>query len=362
MHPSVVLISVYEFDSLRNFGTGFVVASENGASYVVTCDHVVSDSSPQGTKIFVQGQLATIVDQGRRLALDLAILKVPGLTVSEIAEISLRPAGAKTKLPATYSGYSKFYPGEFSEDYRKCTLGSSFWIRVPSPDLDDLRIRHWVLSIPKTSASIEKGHSGSPILDRHTKKVVAVARMRDSDGRRGYAIDIAAVAHLWPDFVSKPNGLRSREPRKLGGRSGRLDVGSYESGNDRPPLPPPPFPVEGDDPQKGRWGEQSEREGRKLEIRLKQQFAGSFTFDAIIESTVPESSIEGPFVFHLHHSYPRQTIWIRKVREGKAVLEDVHSYGVYTIGAQVKNPNGKWISLEYDLSNLPGLNVKFKAV
>jgi hypothetical protein len=63
----------------------------------------------------------------------------------------------------------------------------------------------------------------------------------------------------------------------------------------------------------------------------------------------------------LHDSYPKPVFWIRKVRDGsRAVLEEVRSYGVYTIGAQVKDAHGQWLGLEFSLSQLPDLPQRFK--
>ena len=61
--------------------------------------------------------------------------------------------------------------------------------------------------------------------------------------------------------------------------------------------------------------------------------------------------LEGPFIFHLHDTYPRSVIWIRKPRGTKAILEEIYAEGTYTFGVQFRDDSGVWRSLEYDLAN-----------
>ena len=56
-----------------------------------------------------------------------------------------------------------------------------------------------------------------------------------------------------------------------------------------------------------------------------------------------------PFVFHIHDSFPKSVIWIRKTDGAKAVLEEIEASGTFTIGVQFRDELGVWRSLEYDL-------------
>jgi hypothetical protein len=70
--------------------------------------------------------------------------------------------------------------------------------------------------------------------------------------------------------------------------------------------------------------------------------------------------LEGPVLFHLHDSYPRKTIHIRRIREHRyAILEEVTAYGTFTVGAQVKAADGRWTRLEFDLATLKDLPQRF---
>jgi hypothetical protein len=77
-------------------------------------------------------------------------------------------------------------------------------------------------------------------------------------------------------------------------------------------------------------------------------------------SSTDGTRLERPVVFHLHDTYPKNAIWIRKVHDGKiATLEDVVSHGIYVLGAQVKTKTGERIGLETDLRKLQKLPKKF---
>jgi len=125
-------------------------------------------------------------------------------------------------------------------------------------------------------------------------------------------------------------------------------------------APPTPGPVSHfDDPQKDRWGGRSQRDGRSIEVVLLDVNEGTFHFSAIIRC--PDgTTLEGPVIFHLHDTYPRSVIRIWKIRgNSTAVLENVSSYGVYTIGVQVRRADGSWTALEFDLNDLPQLPKRF---
>ncbi len=126
------------------------------------------------------------------------------------------------------------------------------------------------------------------------------------------------------------------------------------------PPPKPPAIVTADDPQKGRWGGRAREKGRELSAVNLDVGNRDFRFDAVVKST-DGSPLEGPVVFHLHHTFAKSVIWIRKIDtdNNQAVLESVDSYGAFTIGAQVKDKDGNWIGLEYDLVKLRGLPERF---
>ena len=129
-----------------------------------------------------------------------------------------------------------------------------------------------------------------------------------------------------------------------------------------PALDDPPSPgpiVDPDDPQKGRWGGESQRNGRSVRAVLESVERGVFYFSVIVEST-DGTDLQGPVVFHMHETYPRSIVTIRHITDRRqAVLKDWSAYGVFAIGVQVKDSSGLWISLELDLARLSGLPGRF---
>jgi hypothetical protein len=123
--------------------------------------------------------------------------------------------------------------------------------------------------------------------------------------------------------------------------------------------PPQPGPIlDFDDPQKGRWGGKSVRDGRQVRVIVSSVERDLFFFSVIVEST-DWTPLAAPVVFHLHDSFPRSVVTIKRIENQQAILREWNAYGVFAIGVQVKNTVGKWISLEIDLADAPGLPKRF---
>ena len=77
----------------------------------------------------------------------------------------------------------------------------------------------------------------------------------------------------------------------------------------------------------------------------------------MLEAT-DNSPLVGPFVFHLHDTFAKSVIWIRKTQGRRAVLEEIYATGTFTFGVQFKDGGGTWRSLEFDLANYEGGRLK----
>jgi hypothetical protein len=141
------------------------------------------------------------------------------------------------------------------------------------------------------------------------------------------------------------------------------DIEVRSASTDESASRPAPGPIlDPEDPQKGRWGGASEQRGRRLSAQLTDASRRLFSVDLTVSST-DGSILEGPVVFHLHDSFPKWIIHINKIRDGvRAVLEEVVAYGVFTVGAQVKDASGQWLGLELDLCDLAGLPDHFRSL
>jgi hypothetical protein len=126
--------------------------------------------------------------------------------------------------------------------------------------------------------------------------------------------------------------------------------------------PPPPGPVvHPDDLQKDRWGGRADVSGRRVSAVIDSVERNVFYFSATVEST-DGTKLEGPVVFHLHDSYPRSVVRLKRVYDSRYVtLSEWSATGVFAIGVQVRDGFGRWMSLELDLANLPNLPPRFKS-
>jgi hypothetical protein len=195
----------------------------------------------------------------------------------------------------------------------------------------------------------EPGSGGAPCFNIHWE-LVAMHELGAAEPNLGrqynQGISIAAIRDRL-QRLGKAEALAGELP-------GSNDPLSYSQTHDSQPPEPGPI-LYPEDPQKGRWGGVSARNGRQVTVELREVTNTLFVFNVIVTST-DGSSLQGPVLFHLHDSYPQSVIRIDKIQENKtAVLEQVSSYGVYTIGVQVKDGQGNWIGLELDLAKLQGL-------
>lgn len=149
----------------------------------------------------------------------------------------------------------------------------------------------------------------------------------------------------------------SRTVAKVIGSEGKMQVDeSAVSPSDLPPEPGPIIHV--DDPQKERWGGRAARDGRHVRVVIDSVERDIFYFSVVVEST-DSTLLEAPVVFHLHDTYPRSVVTIRRIENQQAILREWNAEGVFAIGVQVKNATGRWISLEIDLAETPGLPKRF---
>ena len=182
--------------------------------------------------------------------------------------------------------------------------------------------------------------------------------MRVADQASDLPNMLELVVGLAPDQEGREDLLELG--RKLEGwrrnLQGTATAKSRRSQRDNDDRPPPPGPIlDRRDIQLGRWGGAADRAGRRLTATLTKLRKSSFSVDLAVES-VDGSPLQGPVVFHLHDTFEKTAIPIRKIREGRrAVLYDVNAYGAFTVGAQVLTSYGVWTSLEYNLADLPGL-------
>jgi hypothetical protein len=110
-----------------------------------------------------------------------------------------------------------------------------------------------------------------------------------------------------------------------------------------------------DDPQKGKWGGQSENDGRRLTADVYAQENGWFLIGLDLER-FEGLPLEGEVEFHLHPSFHPSIVRVR-VHNDHAVLK-LPAWGAFTIGASA---DGGRTRLELDLAQLPDAPELFRS-
>lgn len=114
-----------------------------------------------------------------------------------------------------------------------------------------------------------------------------------------------------------------------------------------------------DDPQKGKWGEMPESNGRKLTAQVtKTTIATLYRVDLTVKSTDANKPLTGLVKFHLHPTFANSDPIIA-VNDGIAKLTLKWVYGSFTVGAEVDNGD---TTLELDLAKLPDVPKEFRDI
>jgi hypothetical protein len=124
-----------------------------------------------------------------------------------------------------------------------------------------------------------------------------------------------------------------------------------------PVLPPVTHP---NDPQKSRFGGKAENNERKLIATVKASAVpGFYNVKLTVESTNMEKPLNTDVIFYIHDSFSPSIFTYRpdKFSEGKAVEDEILSYGAFTVG--VVTDNGKTL-LELDLADNENFPKEFR--
>jgi hypothetical protein len=368
---NAVLITVQNGEKVLDSGTGFVIGQANAKSYVLTCAHTLkaalgrqtTDSKVEGgrvvdgntAKIFVAGKSAGAIDDDKLKYLDLAVLIVDGIVGLPVI-LALEPKPADGKV--TCEGFTFFFRCQFAHRKVKGRIQATSSVITAEGD----QLSYLEIQPTASGGEFEKGLSGAPVMDGG-HKVIGIARILDGVTKPeppkpdepkakskalGYAVKFTLELLRLIREKIPTDGAGTVVPweglLQVQGTTGKAGAGSQQ---DLPPPTPPP-PDNAEDIQKGRWGGISEGFGREVTVENVREHKHSFTFDAVVRST-DGSALEGPVIFHLHDTFAKSVIWIRKITGNRAVLAEIESFGTFTIGVQFKDKAGVWQCLEYDL-------------
>ncbi|MEO0885220.1 MAG: trypsin-like peptidase domain-containing protein [Cyanobacteria bacterium J06648_10] len=187
---SVVLITS-DADKNDRFGTGFVIRRTGVFTYVITCDHVIQEVGTDS--ICINGLPGILVVTGEHLGLDLAVVKVEGLTddtdpVFQVSTVDFVSTDFITEGFQIFDSRTKTHmkrvlQGSFAEPFEVTA-------QAPNHPIRALELRF------QDGDNVQPGYSGSPILDGHTEKVIGVMSHRLREGV-GAAISIEELNRIW---------------------------------------------------------------------------------------------------------------------------------------------------------------------
>ena len=187
LQSSIVLITSSD-EKNRRFGTGFVIRQSSSASYILTCAHVIRDvGGAEQTRL--EGLPATLVASGENEGIDLAILKVQGLSNRPV--LTLQVGGNKGQTFKT-AGFQAFGQDRLLSPLQGC-LGDS--VELQSQQQSGERLSAWVLQIAEDYA-LQPGYSGSPVVDEAEGVVIGIVSHRQGESK-GIAISINALDRIW---------------------------------------------------------------------------------------------------------------------------------------------------------------------
>ena len=194
VYPSVFTIQCYKGGQLTSTGSGFVYKVDNKYGYILTNQHVVSDT----TEVKVVHNDSTDEVEATILGgdeyLDLAVLRIDKQYVKAVAEIG---TSEKMKL-----GDVVFTIGApMGIDYKGSVTSGvlSGKDRMVSVSVGNSATNDWVMRVLQIDASINPGNSGGPLLNVNGE-VIGVCSMKLVDAQiegMGFAIPIEyAMNHI----------------------------------------------------------------------------------------------------------------------------------------------------------------------
>ena len=93
----------------------------------------------------------------------------------------------------------------------------------------------------------------------------------------------------------------------------------------------------------------SSADGRRLTAYVVKRGKDSYEVALHVSST-DGAPLQGPVRFHLHDSYPRSLITIKKY-DTDAILDEITATEAFTVGVEVLQRNGLRTALELDLED-----------
>ncbi len=174
LYNAVVVVEVYQNNTLAASGTGFVYKTEGKKAYILTNNHVVDSKKGKVTVkvIFTNGKEEEVTVEGSDQYSDLAVLSLDAEDVISVAEIGSNDA---TRLGDTVFTIGAPLDTEY---YWTVTRGVvSGKDRMVEVSLDNSNTSDYVMKVLQTDASINSGNSGGPLANSNGQ-VIGITNMK----------------------------------------------------------------------------------------------------------------------------------------------------------------------------------------
>lgn len=191
--------SIVNIESVSNnsFGTGFVIDSDENGIYVLTCKHVLEDV----VHPMVEDVLAKVVATG--VFIDMVVLHVSKL---DLPVLALQKECCHN-LKVEVIGFSSFSHASLQKEHIDATLYKEH-IEIHSKKDDKFYTVRKIKALD--GFNFERGNSGSPVICKKTKKVIAMVSNKEGSSL-AYAVNIDNVLEIWKDA---PKSLFSEKKTK----------------------------------------------------------------------------------------------------------------------------------------------------
>lgn len=192
---SIVRIRAID-DKIRYSGTGFIILSEEKYSIVITCAHVITEVDPEDSrKVKVEGIDGKVICIGAKDNIDIAIIKTASGLQGNPFLISKKDDSIGSKILT--KGWIKHIKEKDAFQLLLTELEGEIKkkIQLGGKGIEQ-RIVGWDFEIinNENSTSLEKGLSGSPIIDSGTFKVIGIISSMSSIEGKGNSLKGQAVA------------------------------------------------------------------------------------------------------------------------------------------------------------------------
>jgi serine protease Do len=173
LYDAVVVVEVYQNNTLSASGTGFVYKVDGKKAYILTNNHVVSSTSKVNVKvIFTNGNEEDVTIEGADEYSDLAVLSLSSDKIISVAEI-----GSSEDMRLGDTVFTCGAPLD-TEYYWTVTRGVlSGKDRMVEVSLSSSSTSDYVMRVLQTDASINSGNSGGPLANSNGE-VVGITNMK----------------------------------------------------------------------------------------------------------------------------------------------------------------------------------------